>query len=502
MGSKLDMDLRVSERGVADADHDGATAVGRIGVETVLAATLVCAAGYFWSTGLEPRWWPIWVAAIPVLWVAPRVSWWAALGMAFVGRVLGGMNLVPYLHHRIQMPVWLVAAIVIVPSIVFALGVMLYRSFFIRGRRWLAVLAFPAVIVGWEYLANLSQGTFFDTAYTQLGNLPVLQLGSLAGLYGVGFAVLLFPSLVAAVLLTNGRKRRRMCWALVGFLICVFGFGAARLYRTPRDSRSVQVGLVDRDPANMEPSQTADVMALLDGYAAQVRGLAARGAKYVVLPEATVVLTSGDSAEVDGLLERTAREAGVQVLVGMIDATGAKTFNEARLYSASGGLEAVYHKRHLVPGLEGAAVPGSGIRVLTEPAGKVGLAICRDLDYPDPANQYGAEDIGMLLVPAWDFDVDRKFHGHMAVMRGVEYGYSIVRVAKDGLMTVSDDRGRVLAETPVAADGAFTSMLTSVPVRHDATLYGRWGDWFGWVVLGGLMVMLVVVVVDWRRARS
>ena len=499
MDSRLDVESDV-DTGTVTVKDDRVRSGRRIGAETVVAATLLCAAGYFWSTGLEPRWWPMWLAALPVLWLAPRVSRWTAIGMALVARALGATSLVPYLHHRIHMPLPVVAIIVLVPSVLFALGVLLYRSLFVRGRRWLAVLAFPAVIVAGEYLANLSQGTFFDTAYTQLGNLPVLQIASLAGLYGVGFVVLLFPALVAAALLTRGQERRRMAWALAAFLVCVFGFGAARIYMTPHNSPSAMVGLVDRDPANMLPSKTDQVMALLDGYAAQVRALAARGAKYVVFPEATVSLTQANSAEVNGFLVQTAHEAGVQVLVGMIDETGAKTFNEARLYSASGGIEAVYHKRHLVPGLEGTAVPGSGTAVLPEPVGRVGLAICRDMDYPDPANEYGADNVGMLLVPAWDFDVDRKYHGHMAIMRGVENGYSIVRVAKLGLMTVSNDRGRVLAETPVAADGAFTTMLVKVPVRHDATLYQRWGDWFAWLVLADLAAMLALLAADWRTA--
>lgn len=490
MDSRLDVNEDVTARG----EGRKAEAGRRMGVEAVLAATLACAACYFWATGLEPRWWPVWLAALPVLWVAPRVSVWTALGMAFAARALGGLSLVRYLHTVIQMPVWLVALIVAVPAIVFALAVALYRSFFVRGRRWLAVLAFPSVVIAGEYLTNLSQGTFFDTAYTQLGNLPVLQLGALAGLYGVGFAVLLFPALVAAVLLSSRRERRQMAWGLGALLLCVFGYGTARLYLTPRAPHSVAVGLADRDPANPLPYDPAPVMALLEGYAGQVQTLAARGAKYVVLPEGTIFLTPANHDAVDALMERTARQSGVQILMGAIDTTGAARLNEARLYSASGALEAVYDKHHLVPGMESGVVPGGGISVLPEPWGTVGLAICRDMDYPNPAREYGANDVGMLLVPASDFGVDRKLHGHMAVMRGVENGYSIVRVAKHGLMTVNDDRGRILAETPVAADGAFTTMLVSVPVRHDATLYQWWGDWFAWLVLAGLAAMLVVWV--------
>jgi apolipoprotein N-acyltransferase len=79
----------------------------------------------------------------------------------------------------------------------------------------------------------------------------------------------------------------------------------------------------------------------------------------------------------------------------------------------------------------------------------------------------------------------------MSMMRGVEDGFSIVRDAKMGLLTASDDRGRILAEEPTRSDGTFITMLTSVPVRHDSTLYQKWGDWFAWVDLAALAALLV-----------
>jgi len=33
-----------------------------------------------------------------------------------------------------------------------------------------------------------------------------------------------------------------------------------------------------------------------------------------------------------------------------------------------------------------------------------------------------------------------------------------------------------------------------VPVRHDATLYQRWGDWFAWLDLAFVASLLVLVV--------
>jgi apolipoprotein N-acyltransferase len=82
----------------------------------------------------------------------------------------------------------------------------------------------------------------------------------------------------------------------------------------------------------------------------------------------------------------------------------------------------------------------------------------------------------------------------MAILRGVEYGYSIARSAKVGFLTVSDDRGRVLAETGTTPDKPFTTLLVTVPVRHDTTLYQALGNWFAWLnvaLLGGLVAAAV-----------
>ena len=56
----------------------------------------------------------------------------------------------------------------------------------------------------------------------------------------------------------------------------------------------------------------------------------------------------------------------------------------------------------------------------------------------------------MLLAPAWDFDNDGWLHSRMAVVRGVESGLALARIARGGLATVSDAYGRVIAETDTA----------------------------------------------------
>ena len=82
-------------------------------------------------------------------------------------------------------------------------------------------------------------------------------------------------------------------------------------------------------------------------------------------------------------------------------------------------------------------VPGTTYDTWSTPHGTVGVAICKDLDFPPLGREYGNRGVGLLFVPAWDFNVDGWYHSRMAIMRGVESGFSIARVAKQGLHTVS-----------------------------------------------------------------
>ncbi len=458
-------------------------------------ATLLSAAGFYFATGLYPVWVLMWLAALPLLLIAPKLSWQMAFLTALLARALGGLSQWGY-HQMLHLPLWLCLIALLGPALVFAQGIVWFRSFFQRGQLWRATLALPCLFIAYEYLHGFPFGTFEDTAYSQMNNLPVLQLGSLTGLWGIGFAVLLFAPALAVLLLSSGSKRRSIAIAFAAFYGCVFAYGTWHLHATPPAADSVRVGLAASDlPENLYqlgPGEEQRKMQLLRDYADQVRLLAAQGAKVVVLPEMTIFVSDSLSPQVDQLFEETARAAKAQVLLGVLHGTSAGTFNEARLYSDAGDLQTVYRKHHLVPGFEGNTAPGTDISVLPRSSGKIGVAICRDMDYPELSRRYGKENVGLLLVPAWDFDVDRWSHGRMALMRAVEDGFSIVRSVKLGILTVSDDRGRVLAERATTPSVSFTTLLATVPLRHNATLYQKWGDWFAWINLATLLALAFV----------
>jgi apolipoprotein N-acyltransferase len=214
-----------------------------------------------------------------------------------------------------------------------------------------------------------------------------------------------------------------------------------------------------------------------------------------VLPEKLGVAVDPDTRETDALFQALADRTQTDIVVGLIQVTPPLKYNRARVY-APGAPVVSYDKQHMLPPFELQFKAGTGLTLLARPSGTWGVAICKDMDFTPLSRRYGHAGAGLLLVPAWDFVLDRWAHGHMAVMRGVESGFTVARSARQGYLTVSDERGRILAETTSDA-GPFATLLVDVPVAHHRTLYLLWGDWFAWLALALLALSLLQLV--WRR---
>src|SRR6185436_11090443 len=102
--------------------------------------------------------------------------------------------------------------------------------------------------------------------------------------------------------------------------------------------------------------------------------------------------------------------------------------------------------------------------------------------------EYARSGVQLMLVPAWDFTVDDWLHSRMAVVRGVEGGFAIARSAKQGQMTISDNRGRILAQQQSSDSGS--SIVGSVSPAPEKTIYARWGDWFAWANLAASLYLI------------
>ncbi len=83
----------------------------------------------------------------------------------------------------------------------------------------------------------------------------------------------------------------------------------------------------------------------------------------------------------------------------------------------------------------------------------------------------------------------------MALLRGVENGFSLVRTARQGRLLVSDALGQVLHEANTSA-GNRAVLIGTLPAYPMGSFYAKTGNWFGIVnlLLGAYLLWRTKVI--------
>jgi apolipoprotein N-acyltransferase len=436
-----------------------------------IVAALITGALLAQTHGLQPFWPLAWAAAIPLLIAVIGASPLVAFACGAIAGAASGAGMFAYMLDLAGPPP--VVAITVLKALIWG-GAAAAVAF--AGRRLpaaAAVFVFPALMAGVETLigAVSPHGTAGAFAYSQMDFLPAIQIAALGGAPAITFVVLLFASLVAFAV-----AKRSFAAALAPSLIVALalGFGYLRINLPPQSERA-RATLLAGDQFEGVPG---DWRAVWSAYAAQIERAADQDHRIVLMPEKIARLSDEERDAAVEQLAEIARRRDVHLIFGVDVDTGAGRFNRAYVAPSSLPL-ASYDKRHMIPGLEAHFTPGRASLMSGDRPARFGYAVCKDMDFPAVGRAYADADV--VFVPAWDFRVDAWLHSRMAMLRGVENGYAVVRSAREGLLTVSDGYGRVLAEAPSGPQTAFNVL---VPLDGPGpTIYGRVGDVFGWLCL-------------------
>lgn len=461
--------------------------LGRI-VAAVLSGVLLAQA-----YGLQSFWPLAWIAPIPLLIAAIGAT---RLGAFLYGALAGALSMAsigPYLME-LSGP--------IPPLIITIVKALIWGAmcFAVRGAArhvppLTAVFLFPLMMAAIEVViaASSPHGSAGSLAYSQMDFLPAIQVASLGGAPAITFVLSAFASLMAFLV-----AKRAIFSAIAPLLIVAaalaWGFMRPIEVTGANADQYIPIALLAGDDLDFE---AADWRPTWEAYVTEAEHAANAGARIIVLPEKIVTLREGEADEAIAAFSAIARQHDAIIVVGATAGEGGRTYNRAYFIMADG--VRAYDKQHMIPGLESDLTPGSATLFTDVGGASIGVLICKDMDFPALARRYGEQSVGLMLVPAWDFGVDAWLHARMAVLRGVESGFTIVRSAREGEMTVSNPYGRVVAEAASGGDVATLSSQIPVP-RHVPTLYTRIGDAFGW-----LCVALTVLLLGWtilRRRRA
>ncbi|WP_112241615.1 apolipoprotein N-acyltransferase [Kribbella monticola] len=449
----------------------------------VLAILLTATALYFGS-GLTTIPALTWLAPLPVFLLAPRVSGRLAALTAFAGWSLGLANLWRYLLKDLELPPPTLSFLLLLAG-VFTATVLLFRALAVRRRFVLAALAGPACWAACDFLiATVSpHGTFTSLAYTQAEVRPVVQLASLTGPWGITF-LLMLPAAVLAIIFAPGVKRRAVLQISIGFAMVALGtigYGAWRLNDSTSTKPPIRIAVVSANTDDDSNWTTPGGPSILRNYTRAINEAARQGAQVVLLPEKIIDIQAAALPGLSTSFQKLATSNKITLVVGLtVFGDQGNDYNRALVFSPAGGAPTAYDKHHLIPALEPYA-SGDHLGLLAGPAGeRWGVLICKDLDFPALSRQYGKGDVDLLLVPALDFDNDGWLHSRMALLRGIENGIPMARDGSKGLLTLTDQHGRVVSERPAASNQSATLIGTLTP-GIASTPYTRLGDWFAYL---------------------
>jgi apolipoprotein N-acyltransferase len=380
-----------------------------------------------------------------------------------------------------------------------------------------ASLVFPTAWAVTEYVSSYGPyGSWGSNAYSQYGDLPLLQILSVTGLWGITFLIGWFAA-VCSWLWQVGLEpgcARRGAWLCFGTIAMVMLLGGARLAFFPPSSPTVRVASISA--RRVTPLPSAELLGRIwqgnatnaerDDFrvwaAATDNDLLARaeqemqaGARIVFWAEINAEVLKQDEA---GLITSGGNLAAMhQAYLGMALAV----HNEGRTPSVENKLVLIkpdghvaweYNKVRPVPG--DLQILGDGkLLVLKTPYGRISSIICFDGDFPQVPAQAGVLKADILLDPSNDWRAIDPWHTQMANFRAIEQGVNLIRQTSRGLSAAFDYQGRRLAVMDHFQTVDY-AMVSEVPTGGVRTVYSLLGDWFAWACLAALAVLMVLAL--------
>ncbi len=372
---------------------------------------------------------------------------------------------------------------------------------------------FPCTLVVAQFIFSHGlHGSWGATAYTQAGNLPLLQLLSVTGLWGITFLIGWFAAVLNQTW-QEPRKLRPIGVFVVAYIAVILAGGARLVFFRPSPAT---IRVASLSPATHPHNSNVDLLdAILRGKAtdseisefrnesrasgddllARSDSEARAGAKIIFWSETAVYVLAEDESEL--LARGRALAAKDHIYLGMTLGTwtpGAQRplQNKLVLIDPTGYIKWQYLKARPTPGPEAAAAVKSDgrLRALDTPYGRIMGAICYDTDFPSLIAQAGASDADIVISPAGDWKAIDPRHTEMASFRAIEQGFNIVRQSKGGLSAAYDYQGRLLGQMDEyhAKD---LSLVVEVPIGGVRTIYSRLGNWFAWLCSGTLLVLVL-----------
>ena len=345
---------------------------------------------------------------------------------------------------------------------------------------------------------------------------PALQILSVTGFVGLSFMVMLVNVAIMTLIIktsevsknSEASSRRASIGALV--LVAAILLWGTVASSNSGASRSFSIatltdmmlqdpdipGLIKSSEVNERlnnPQRSQDIFEINEKL---TREIIATGAKpdFIVWPENKIAST--DNSKIISQISALAQDAGAYLVVNPDKVLENGQFQVVSLMIGPDGEEAGQRAKIRLFGdasEHGFEIGSRNFSVFETPYGKVGLGVCYDYHYLDVARGLARNGAKILLMPTDDdFDGNANFppfHASDGVFRAAEHRVTMGLGTTNGLSLVIDPYGRIVAEGEINERGF---IIGETFIVEGQTIYTRFGDWFGWLMILSLVGLVVV----------
>lgn len=226
----------------------------------------------------------------------------------------------------------------------------------------------------------------------------------------------------------------------------IVNFGGTTFAKTNApEKRMVRLATVHHRPRNSKSAEDN-----LKAFAALIDEAGRQEADIVCLPEgATIVGTKNDyiagSEAVPGpttdYLGQVARRNNLYIVAGLLEREGDVVYNTAVIIDRQGKLAGKYRKTSLPrEEIDGGVTPGDSFPVFDTDFGRIGVMICWDVTFPEPARALASQGAEVILLPIWGGDVT------LTKARAIENQVYVVTSTYDMVSAVFDLEGNIVKQ--------------------------------------------------------
>ena len=455
-----------------------------------------------------------WVGLVP-LFIALRkatliqsIIYGLITGLTFFGIILFWISLFGYLP-------WILVSIV--EAVFIAAFALISARIQPNKIGWFGYFAVPAAWTAMQWARSL--GTYSLTwgsfAHSQANNLPIAQLSSITGTWGIDFLICLFNLAAADILVPLNHKRRYIPGVIVVLSVISVWFIGYNFLSTPLPhNKAAKIAIIQGNTNQDVVVDSTYLYSTFNTFTAMSRSAAKSKPDFIVWPETTlptIITNTLWSEQIASLAKETSANFIVGAYDSQCDPRLCEYHNGAHFYNKSGKKLGVYRKVHLVPYGEFVplrerlpflkryairdidVLPGKSHILIKTDIGKVGVNICFESLFSQISRQEtqkGAVVLFVLTDDSWFGRIQAaRLHLMMSRLRAIENRRYVVRAAATGISAIIDPYGRVIDELGIFKQGIVSGRIQPMQIR---TLYVRWGDYFAYICLGIVVVGLVV----------